>query len=100
MKHATINLYSLNELSEKAKETTIAKHADFLESIGSDYEEENGEIKTDYTRPTDEETAENIKANEYLYFANGEIANVCHYTGKHPKAGTTELNFYGEIFII
>ena len=100
MKKATINLYSFTELNEDAKQKAIIEHADFMESVGNEYEEENGEMKTDYTRPTDEETVENIEANDYIYFNDGSLTSCVTYVGKHEKAGITELKFYNEIYTV
>ena len=100
MKSVQINLYSFAELSEKAKQFAINEHGDFLESLGNDLEDENGEIYRDYSRPTDADIIEGIEANSYLYFANGEMASITHYCGGHAKAGITEFKFHGEIIDI
>jgi hypothetical protein len=39
-----------------------------------------------------------IRANDYLFYKNGNMAHVVHYTGKHPKSGKTELKIEGETF--
>lgn len=98
MIQVTINLYSLNELSDKAKEKAINEHGDFLESVGFDYEDENGEMKMDYTRPTEEEIADSIEANEYIFYANGDMANICQFVGAHPRAGEFEFTLNGETY--
>ena len=100
MRQATINLYSFNELSEQAKEKAIIDHSDFLESVLTDYEDEFGDIKNSYIRPTEDEAIESIEINEYIFFQNGELANCTHYVGGHPKAGITEFNFNGTIYDI
>ena len=96
----TINLYTIYELSENAKEKAINEHGDFLQSIGSEYEAENGDMVTDYSRPTEAEILDSIEANEYLYFEDGEMAHTIHYCGKHEKSGTTEFNFMGNTYDI
>lgn len=97
MKTATINLYEFAELSEEAKQKAISDHANFLLSEGQEYENEAGELVTEY--PEELEDAyiiESIEANEYMFFHDGEMAHCVTYVGKHPKAGQTELNFHGE----
>ena len=100
MKQVTINLYSFNELGEQSKQTAIFEHGNFLESVGQDYEDDNGEFQMDYTRPDDDEIKENILANEYVYFESGELAQCVTYCGNHPKSGITELTFHGRIYEI
>jgi len=48
----------------------------------------------------EEYAKEIIEANNYLFYADGTIAPCVTYTGDHEKAGTTELNFHGEIFTL
>ena len=101
MKTVSINLYNFAELSETAKEKAIFEHETFLLSIGQEVENENGEMVTEYPETIDRaDVIENIEANEYFFFANGELAAVTKYVGKHPKAGQTELKFAGEIYTI
>lgn len=69
---------------------------DFLHSLLEDYRilrNKNFEYLT-----SEEAIKETIEANEYFFFADGELANCTTYTGQHEKAGTTELNFHGEIY--
>lgn len=69
---------------------------DFLHSLLEDYRilrNKNYEYLT-----SEGVIKETIEANEYLFFANGKLANCTTYTGQHEKAGTTELNFHGEIY--
>ena len=37
---------------------------------------------------------ENIRINEYLFFKDGNIASITHYT----KTGKTDLKFMGKIY--
>jgi len=96
----SINLYSLNELNEKARLFAINDYANFLEEIGQECEDENGEMHTDYSRPDDETTIETIEANKYLFFEDGTMASITHYCGKHEKAGITEFKFKGRVYDI
>ena len=83
MKTVTINLYSFDELSNKAKQVAIEEHNDFLRS-----EEEES-----YTR---EEVEESILINEYYFYSNGQFATTVSYTGKHEKSGETYFLFQDE----
>lgn len=101
MKQVTINLYSFSELSKDAQQKAINEHKDFLLSIGEEFENEDGEMVTEY--PEDYEDSyviENIEVNEYVYFEDGKLASCTTYTGKHPKSGISELNFHGRIYDI
>lgn len=104
-----INLYEYDELNWKAKEKAFNEHEVFLRCHSGEYEEEgeNGEIIVKYDN-MDEWSAEDIKdfvedsirINEYLFFESGEMAHICHFTGKHEKAGTTEFYFQGKTYIL
>jgi len=97
MKTVTINLYSFNELSEQAKEKAIYEHETFLLSIGQECENEHGEMEAIFTDSIERsEVIESIEANEYYFFADGDLAQVCTYTGG-PKQGATEFTFKGII---
>lgn len=101
MKTAKINLYNFSELSEEAKQKAISEHEDFLLSIGQQEENEQGQLVTVYAETMEEsEVIESIEANEYLFFADGDMAQYTTYTGKHKKAGQSELKFAGEIYSI
>ena len=90
MKKVTINLYEFNELNEKAKTLAISEHYDFLCSIGQWDEENDNEA--------DECIKENIEANDYLFYSDGELADVTQYCGKHEKAGLIELKLGNDIY--
>ena len=94
------NIYTLNEINPQAKEYAIMEHGDFLEQIGSEYEDDNGEMKIDYSRPTDDEIIESIEMNDYRFFHNGKFVKSCTYTGGHPKQGITEYTIEGEVYTI
>ena len=98
MKTVSINLYSLSELNDVAKDRAIDEHRDFMQSIPDQYENENGELITEYCEYTKDDVIDNIEANEYLFYADGKLANTVEYTGKHPKVGISELKFHGEIY--
>lgn len=98
MKTANINLYSFNELNDKAKEKAIFEHTEFLNSTPVECENEHGEMINEFFEHSEDETIESILINEYFFFENGKLADVTQYTGNHPKAGEIELNFYGSIY--
>ena len=100
MKTVSINLYSFSELNDNAKNRAIDEHRDFMQSIPHEYQNEHGELVFECTKYTKAEVIDNIEANEYLFFANGILADTVKYVGKHPKAGTSELNFFGEIYTL
>lgn len=91
MKTVTINLYSFSELSKEAKEKVILEHARFLIEVAET--EEEATFDDDYV-------VDNIQANDYLFYNDGELAHCTTYTGKHPKAGITEFHFHGNDFTI
>ncbi len=104
-----IELFKYIELEDKAKERAYNEHLDFLSTIPYDYEivDKKGNIiqKEDNILNWKEEdlklyVEDSIKANEYLFFNDGEMANITHYTGKHKKTGITEFNFKGKIYKI
>ena len=101
MKTAKINLYNFSELSERARQKAISEHEYFLLTIGQEEENEQGELVTVYAESIEESAViESIEINEYLFFANGDMAQYTTYTGKHEKAGQSELKFAGEIYSI
>ena len=100
MKTVKVNLYSFNELSDKAREKAILEHQDFLDSQPEEYENEAGELVSEYIEHTEQETIESIEMNDYTFFADGELANCTTFTGKHPRAGETEVKIHGETYKI
>jgi hypothetical protein len=110
----TIKLYSFSELNEKAKRRAIEEHREFLLSIMSpndfitgiseyDTPEELQKIykaEYDYYLMNDEPIIENINANDYLFFENGELAHTITYCGNHPLAGETHFIFNGMDYLI
>lgn len=103
MKTVTLNLLSISELNKEAKNIAIEQHRDFLvESYRDDmFDDSFNMTRSKYTKSlTKQEVIEDIEANEYLYFPNGEMANITYYCGKHEKAGQTELKLFGAIYSI
>lgn len=98
MRTIKINLYRFEELIEEAKERAINEALNFLDSEPVEYETENGEMKSEYLDHTEEEAEDFIKANEYLFFADGEQAHTITYCGTHPRTGESELNLFGETY--
>ena len=102
---AEIKLYEYDELDEKTKEKVFDEHEQFLRENPQTYEDNEGNEKYDnmdeWTQEDIKEYVEdNIRINEYLFFENGEMANITHFTGKHEKAGTTEFYFGGKTYIL
>lgn len=112
MKTATINLYSFDELTDKAKEKALYDHRYFLLEIMTPEDFISGceeydtpeelqktyEAEYDYYLMNDEPIQESIEANEYLFYYDGTLAHCTTYTGKHPDAGKTDLRLYGETY--
>jgi hypothetical protein len=96
----TIKLYSFSELSEKAKRKAIEAHREFELSIIELNNFKNGIAEYDYYARNDEPIIENIEANEYLFFENGELAHIVRYCGAHPLSGETHFIFNGADYII
>ena len=95
-----ISLYSFNELSNESKQLAILEHGNFLNSLPQEFEDEDGKMVSEYIDHSDEEIIDNILANEYYFFENGELAKTCTYVGKHQKAGVTEFTFMGNTYEI
>lgn len=100
MKQVTVNLYSFEELNEYGKEKAIQEHKEFLDNELLEFEDENSNTKSEYIYYSDEDVIDNILANEYMFFHNGDMATCVTYCGKHPKAGTTEFKFKGETYAL
>jgi len=96
----TIKLYSFSELSEKAKRRAIETHREFILSIMESDDFETGIVEYDYYARNDEPIIENIKANDYLFFEDGELAHTITYCGNHPLAGETHFIFNGVDYLI
>ena len=103
MKKIAINLYELRELSKEAQNRAIAAHKEFMIDTYSDgdFDESFNMTRSKYAKSLIKgDVIENIEANNYLYFANGELASVVEYCGGHPKAGKTEFALNGETYTI
>jgi len=106
----TINLYSLDELSAKARERAIREHRDFLLSVmqPDDFISGDPEYDTpdqlseaydseyDYVLFNDDPVIESIECNEYLFFSDGAMANCTTFCGKHERAVETVLHVFGK----
>lgn len=100
MKNVQINLYSFSELSETAQQKAVFEHQDFLDSVPIECENEEGEMVNEWHEHSEAEAIESIEINEYLFFADGSLANVTNFCGKHPKAGQSFLKFAGQEYAI
>jgi len=114
MKKVTINLYSFAELNEAAKQNAINEHRNFELSVmcPDDFISSEPEHDTEkallnayneqysYFMQNDDPIIAAIEANEYLFFANGKLANCTQYTGSHPKSGMTEFSIEGDVYLI
>lgn len=103
-----MTLYSLDELSEDARQTAIEEHRRFLldimrpeDFISGDPEydtpeqlQEAYESEFDYYSYSDDPIVESIEANEYLFFESGELAHAVEYTGG-SKRGQIWFKYQG-----
>ena len=114
MKTTIINLYSFTELNNEAKQTAIEEQrffilsnmqiSDFI-SGDSEYDTEENlqkslDAESEHILMNDAPVIESIVINDYLFFANGEMANCTTYTGLYPKTGITELKFCNEVYTV
>lgn len=104
MTTATINLYTFQELTENAKHRAIEEHRNFLLSVmqpddfisgDPDYDtpeelEKSYKAEYDYILFNNDAVIESIEINDYLFFYNGELANISQ------TATETTLDFYGQ----
>lgn len=105
MKELKINLklYEYDELDDKAKERAFDDEYYFLLENPAEYEDDEGNMQYDdmekWTSDDIKDYVEDcIRANEYLYYSNGEMAEITRYTGGHIKAGLVELKLAGQTF--
>jgi len=110
----TIKLFSISELSEKARNKAIDNQRNFEFSIMSPDDFISGlpeydtpeelqkayEAEYDYYAENDEPIVEAIEANNYLFFENGEMAHIVCYCGDHPLTGETHLFLNGTDYFI
>lgn len=105
-----VTVYKLEELSDSARQYAIDEHRSFLldemqpsDFISGDPEYDTPEMlqevfESEYEAyATDDDIIiESIEANEYMFFDNGKIANVCHYCKNHPtRPDQTWINYHG-----
>ena len=104
-----IKLYAYDELKEDAQNKAFDKHLNFLSYMPYEYEteDENGAIveKVDdilnwESDQIKEYVEDSIRINKYLFFENGEMAEITHYTGNHNKSGKTEFKFLNKVYEI
>ena len=96
MKTVQITLFAFNELNATAQQKAISEHLDFMDSEPESYENEEGEMVSEYIEHTETDAYESINANDYLFFNDGTLASVIHFPGKHPRAGQAEFTLHGE----
>ena len=106
-----IKLYRLEELPETSRRRAIEDHRTFmLDTLTPDYidgvtdwsDPEKMEMYRDeyqYIVNHDEPVTESIDINEYLFFYNGDLAHVTHYTGG-PFNGQIWAAIGGERYLI
>ena len=97
-----INLYDFDELSDNAKRKAINEHRQFLietEQPSDYYTFGEYEEQMAYIATNDEYIIENIKCNDYLFYADGNLCWSCQYVAG-PKKGITEINIHGELFTL
>ncbi len=98
-----IKLYQLAELESEAKEIAVAEHREFLVSVYSDdmYDESFEMTQWKYEKAlTEDEVIESIDINDYLFYADGDMAHTVQFTGKHPRSGERILKHKGEEYSI
>lgn len=83
--NVTIDLYSFSELNKIAQQKAISEHESFLNSMPIKYENEEGEMISEYIEHTEAEVIESIEANQYLFFSNGELAHLRVTTQEQAK---------------
>ncbi len=93
-----IELYKYDELNEEAKEKAYIEHYDFLSNAYYKGELEEHHFNTNTEKDKKELTEDSIRANEYFFFSDGKLASCVTYTGKHEKAGITELKFQNKVY--
>ena len=108
-----IKLYTLDELSEKARKKAIEEHRQFELSIMTpedfitgdpeyDTEEEIQkayDAEYDYYLFNDDPIIEDIEANGYYFYEDGKMANVTEYI-KNNTVYKVELKLNGVIYDI
>lgn len=87
-----LDLYEFGELKGKARNRALEEHRDFLLSTATDWEVEECQ--------DDDWVIESIGMNDYMFFHDGELADVVNYFGSHPKAGSTEFIYQGRAYTL
>ena len=92
-KNFEVITYPLDELPEASKQKAIQDHLDFLNSIGQEFENESGEMETEYDyldayKDADiNDVIESISINEYEYDFNGDLVGITIYTKDNKPTG-------------
>jgi uncharacterized FlaG/YvyC family protein len=73
MRTVSIKVYTLDELEPKARQAAIAEQGEFMASLGTQLEDENGDIEYDYSEPPEQYIVAVIHLNNYEYTASGKI---------------------------
>ena len=100
---ANIELFDYDELSKESRDVAFNEHLEFLSSLGYESEDEDGNMITEDIMEWEQKelidyVEESIRINDYYFFESGEMAHTVHYTGKHEKAGITELMLLGDVY--
>lgn len=98
-----LELFSINELEKDSKRKAIDSHRDFLIDTYSDedFDSSFNMTRSKYKKSlTNSYVIEEIEANDYLYFKDGELADTIQYTGKHERSGEHVLTFNNEEYIL
>lgn len=113
--NVSINVYSLDELTDDARRHAIEEHRQFLldemspaDFISGDPEydtpeqlQEQYKSEYEYYENNDDVIIESIECNEYMFFADGSIANTTHYWSNHPtRGGQTWIKYRGKEYRI
>lgn len=91
-----IALYEFSELDHIARTFALDDMRDFMDSIPLEYENDKGEMISEYVQRSDAEIIDTIEINEYLYFSDGVQANIIRYVDNHPLAGLSILTLNGQ----
>lgn len=111
MKKVTISLYTIDELNDEARAAAVEIHRrgmlddlrpDYIDGV-TDWDDpekmEMYEAEYDQIYSDDTYVVSNIRANEYLYYADGCLCWTCTYVSG-PKKGIREYRVHGETYRI
>ncbi len=86
-----LQLFELYELSKEAQTKAINDTIGFMENT----EQQEGDYEID-----EYSAVALIEINQWLYYKNGELADITHYVGKHELAGQTWLELAGDVYLV